>query len=75
MGLFGIGTGEVLLILFVALIIWGPRRMVGVGGTLGRVARTLKNVSSNLTAQVAKELEIEEKGHPPKPKEKEKSGD
>jgi sec-independent protein translocase protein TatA len=67
---FGIGMGEVLLILVIALVIWGPGRVVGIGKTLGKVVHTLRNMSSDLTSQVTKELEKEEKAHPPKPKEK-----
>ncbi len=70
MDFFGIGMGEVLLILVIALVIWGPGRVVGIGKTLGKVVHTLRNMSSDLTSQVTKELEKEEKAHPPKPKEK-----
>jgi len=69
MDFFGIGMGEVLLILVVALIIWGPGRIVEIGRTLGKIVRTLKKASFDLTAQVTKELEGKEE-HPPRPKEK-----
>ena len=67
------GMGEILLILLVALIIWGPERIVEVGRTLGKVARTLKKTSFDLTSQISKELEMEEKERPPQLKAK--SGD
>ena len=70
MGFLDIGIGEILLILIVALIIWGPGRVVEVGRTLGRIVRTLRKASFDLTTQVTKELEAEEKDHPPKRKEK-----
>ena len=70
MDFFGIGSGEVLLILVVALIILGPGKVVGVGRTLGRIMHTLKKASFDLTAQVTKELESGEKDHPPQSKEK-----
>lgn len=66
MDFFGIGTGEVLLVLVVALIVFGPGRIVEIGRTLGRMMNTLKKASFDLTAQVTKELEGEEKGPPPK---------
>lgn len=69
MDFFGIGFGEVLVILVVALIIWGPGRIVEVGRTLGKIVRVLKKASFDLTAQVTKELEGEEK-QPPRSKEK-----
>ncbi len=75
MDFFGIGMGEILLVLLIALIIFGPGRVVEIGKTLGKVTRTLKKASFDLTAQVTTELEKEElekegKSHSPKPKKK-----
>ena len=61
MDFVGIGVGEILLILVVALIIWGPGRMAEIGRKLGRMVHTLKKATSDLTAQVTKEMEEEEK--------------
>ncbi len=69
MNLLSIGMGEVFLILVVALIIWGPGRIVEIGRTLGRIVRTLKKATFDLTTQVTKELEREEKDHPSQPEE------
>ena len=68
MDFFGIGTGEVLLVLLVALIVFGPGRIVEIGRTLGRIMNTFKKASFDLTSQVTKELEGEEKSSPPKSK-------
>ena len=66
---FGIGLGEILLILIIALIIWGPGRIVEIGRTLGKMTHTLRKATSDLTAQVTKEIEEQEKEqekeHPP----------
>lgn len=70
MEFFGIGTGEIILILVVALIIWGPGRIVEIGRTLGRIVRAVKKASFDLTAQVTKELEKQEEDQPPQPREK-----
>ncbi|MFC1992373.1 twin-arginine translocase TatA/TatE family subunit [Chloroflexota bacterium] len=71
MDFFGIGGGEVLVILVVALIVWGPHRIVEIGRTLGKIAHTLKKTSFDLTSQITRELESEEKNAPPpQPKEK-----
>ena len=67
MDFFGIGTGEVLLILVVALIIMGPTRVAEVGRTLGKLTRTLKKATFDLTSEVTKELESKEENHPPQP--------
>lgn len=55
--LFGIGFGEVILVLVVALVIFGPGRIVEIGLKLGKTARALRKVTYDLTAQVTKELE------------------
>ncbi len=65
MDFFGIGIGEVLLILVIALIIWGPGRTAEIGRTLGKIVRALKKATSDLTAQVTSEIEEQEKEHPP----------
>ena len=58
------GMGEILLILVVALIIWGPRRIVEIGRMLGKMVRTLRKASFDLTRQLSEELEGEEKDRP-----------
>ncbi len=64
MDFFGIGMGEILLVLIVALIIWGPGKIPEIAGTLGRTVRALRKASSDLTTMVTKELSAEEKDHP-----------
>ena len=48
MDFFGIGFGEVLLILMLALIIWGPRRLPEIARTLGRTVRALRKATQRL---------------------------
>ena len=69
MDFLGIGMGEVLLILLVALIIWGPGRVVEIGRTLGKAARIFRKATLDLTTQITKELELEEKDRSIEPKE------
>lgn len=64
MGIFGIGIGEILLVLVLSLIIWGPRRMVEIAGTLGKLVHTLRKATSDLTATVAKEIDGEKDNSP-----------
>ncbi len=61
MNFFDMGMGEILLILVVALIIWGPGRITEIARTLGRTMRTLRKATSDLTTAVTKELDLEEK--------------
>ena len=57
MGFFGIGGGEILLILVVALIIWGPGKLPEIARTMGKTVRALKKASFDLTNAVTKEVE------------------
>ncbi len=73
MDFFGIGFGEVLLILIVALIIWGPRRLPKIAQTLGRTVRAMRKATYDFTSQVTKELDIletddKEKNRPSQPR-------
>ena len=57
MGFFGIGTWEILLILVLALIIWGPGKLPEIARTMGKTMRALKKASFDLTNAVTKEVE------------------
>ncbi|MFC1949196.1 twin-arginine translocase TatA/TatE family subunit [Chloroflexota bacterium] len=63
MNFFDMGIGEILLILVVALIIWGPGKIPELGRMLGKAMSVLKKSSFDLTTQLKKELE-EEKPEP-----------
>ena len=65
----GIGGWEVLLILIIALVIWGPEQLVKIARTLGRMMYTIKKATSDVTTQVRRELEEQEKEHPPQQRE------
>ena len=65
MNFFGIGPMEILLILIVALIIFGPGKLPEIARVMGRTMRTLRKASFDLTAQVTKEMEGKENDHPP----------
>ena len=56
------GPLEVLLILIVALIIWGPGKIPEIARTLGKTVRTLRKASFDLTTTLTKE--IEKNSHP-----------
>ena len=65
MEFWGIGFGEILVILVVALIVLGPARVAEFGKTLGKMMRFLKQATSDLTAQITRETEEQEKKRPP----------
>ncbi len=39
---FGIGTTELVIILLIALLIFGPSRLAGIGSSLGRAIRDFR---------------------------------
>lgn len=65
MGFFGIGTGEILLVLVLALIIWGPGRLPEIARTMGKTVRALRKATFDLTTAVTKEIEGTENSHQP----------
>ena len=64
MGFFDMGPLEILLILIVTLIIWGPAKIPEIARTLGRTVRVFRKATSDLTATVTKELNLDEQDHP-----------
>jgi len=61
MGFSGIGLWEIIFILVVALVIWGPNKLPEIARTLGKAVRVLKKASFDLTAAVTKEIEEPQK--------------
>ena len=59
MNFFGIGGGEVILVLVVALIIWGPKRLPEIARNLGKTINMLKKSTYDLTSQITRELDTE----------------
>lgn len=59
MGFLDIGWPELLLVLVVVLIVFGPGRVVEISRTLGKTVRAFKKATSSLTAQVTREIEEE----------------
>jgi len=54
----GVGGGELLLILVIALIVFGPGRLVEVASSLGKALREFRIMSQDLTMELQKELEV-----------------
>ena len=61
MDFLGIGPLELLLILIVTLIIFGPGKLPEMARTLGKTMRAIRKASSELTTAVTRELEASEK--------------
>jgi sec-independent protein translocase protein TatA len=61
MDFMGIGFGELLLILVIAFLAFGPGRMIEISRSLGKTVRAFKKAAGDLTSQVSKELEAQKK--------------
>lgn len=61
MDFMSVGTSEILMILFVALLVIGPNRVVELGRTLGKIMRSIRKASFDLTSAVTREMDLENK--------------
>ncbi|HZR37497.1 MAG TPA: Sec-independent protein translocase protein TatB [Nevskia sp.] len=57
MELFGIGAGELLLIMVLALVVIGPERLPEVAGQVGRTVADLRQQANQLTSEFHRSLE------------------
>ncbi|MFC1943035.1 twin-arginine translocase TatA/TatE family subunit [Chloroflexota bacterium] len=64
MGFLDMGLPEILLILIVALIIWGPGKLPDIARNLGKTIRAFRKATADLTTTITKELDMEEKDPP-----------
>lgn len=56
---FNIGFPEMLIILVIALIIFGPRKLPEIGGAVGKAMREFRRASSELTDELTREVAVE----------------
>src|SRR4051812_10290527 len=54
--MFGLGMGELLVILVIALLFLGPKKLPDLASTLGKAIRQFRKATSDLTSQ----LEVDE---------------
>ncbi len=57
MDIFGMGMGEIILIIIVGIMIFGPNKIPEIARTVGKAINTIKQTSSDLTSQINKEIE------------------
>jgi sec-independent protein translocase protein TatB len=62
--MFGLGFGEILIILVLALILLGPQRLPDVAKQLGRGLRDFKKATDDLRGQFERELYVEDRPRP-----------
>lgn len=53
---FGLGFGETILIFFIILIFFGPKRLPEMGASLGKGIRDFKRALNGVTAELESEL-------------------
>ena len=59
--MFGLGTAELLIILFIALVVLGPKELPKVARTLGRGIRELQRAKDDIKKNIEFEDDIDEK--------------
>ncbi|GBD39005.1 Sec-independent protein translocase protein TatA [bacterium HR37] len=64
--MFGIGTSELLIILLIALLVFGPKEIPKIARTLGRGMRELQRAKEELRQTIYTEIEDEEEETTPK---------
>lgn len=63
--MFGLGVPELIFILVLALLIFGPKRMPEIGRTLGRGMAEFRKASNDLKRTINVELALDEQPPPP----------
>jgi Tat protein translocase TatB subunit len=58
MELFGVGAGELFLIMVIALVVIGPERLPEVAGQIGRTVADLRRQANQLTGEFQRSLEV-----------------
>jgi TatA/E family protein of Tat protein translocase len=67
MNFLGMGPAELVLIMVLALIVFGPGKLPEIAGQIGKMVRDFRNASSEMSSEFNKAftLETEQAAHPP----------
>ena len=66
MNIFGVGLPEVTVILILALLIFGPKKLPELGKQLGKTLKSLKKASNEFQNEIDQVINEEEKEESPK---------
>ena len=64
MDFFGMGPLEILVILIVAMIVFGPRRLPEIGASVGKAVREFRKATTEMTRDFVSEIEKERAAQP-----------
>ena len=67
MNIFGVGLPEVTVILILALLIFGPKKLPELGKQLGKTLKSLKKASNEFQNEIDQVINEEDKDESPKP--------
>lgn len=57
MNFMGMGPAELILILVIALIVFGPGKLTEIGGTLGRTVREFRKAANEMTQELQQSVQ------------------
>ena len=58
--MFGIGGGELIFIIFIALMLFGSEKIPDVARTMGKFMAQLKNATNDIKSEIQKGAEVQE---------------
>ncbi|MDX1977235.1 MAG: TatA/E family twin arginine-targeting protein translocase [Pseudanabaenaceae cyanobacterium bins.68] len=67
MNFFGIGFPEMLVIMTVALLIFGPKKLPEIGKTLGKTLKGFQDAANDFQSEFKREAELLEQVNSPNP--------
>ena len=75
MNIFGVGLPEVTVILILALLIFGPKKLPELGKQLGKTLKSLKKASNEFQNEIDQVMNEEDKEESPKSIESKKTNE
>lgn len=66
MDIFGMGPLEIILIVIIALLLFGPEKLPGIAARAGKIIRNINKATSDLNKTISRELiaDNDEKSNP-----------